>query len=365
MTGTSIANFSDEKITTDCWSIVHVLPTRKWTYAASIGLFDGFDDVESISRWLVDKCKIRYHQLLSQQERNLLLHGRLLDPESPRYPDRSRLYPERTMNKSKLIILDLDETLLDQREFHRMRVDVSTDRRWEGFHLRTSRKYNVKDLTFSIQRSATPSYDGRECAHFVIYRPLLMELLEEHQSSSNVMVYSLAEPGQLIPHLVLIELYYNFVYQLRDSSLLRFRMLASAFQEFRFDYVIGRLRDERHQNVLQKSLSTVTGLIGDIYRFESVFIVDDAADGIWGPELPVLPTNNENVSSRTSVYALKPPIFNIPDRRDYFEEIVSDAMLRRIEDGYFEDFKDFISISSTLSMSPDFSRCMSDILSVT
>lgn len=342
ITAISTANFSDDKIADDCWSMVHVLPTRQWSYAASIGLFDGFDDVVSISQWLLNKCKSRYHQLLWQHKRNLLLYGHVLDTDSPGFPDRSRFYPERTMNKSKLIILDLDETLLDQREYHRRRIVVSSERVWEYLHLRTSRKYNVKDLTFAIRRGA-PSDDGRECAHFVIFRSLLMQLIEEHESSSNFMMYSLAEPSQLIPNLILIELYFNFVHQLRDSAVLHYRYLASRIREFRFDYVIGRLQNGG-KKVLQKSLQTVTELIGDIHRFESVFIVDDQAEGVWNIDIPA--TNGN--TSKANVYALKPPLFNIPDRREHLEEVVSDAMLRRVEDGYLDDLKDFISISPTV-----------------
>ena len=294
-------------------------------FAASLGLFQGFDDVENIRYWLVYKCKLRYHHLLLQHHRNvnIIIH---------QSKNQSELQPHPKMTKSKLIILDLDETILDQREENRRGIHIPTRKHWEELHSRAALKFNIDDLVFGVQRCRKHQSDSCERAHYVIYRPMLLELIEENKSDSNFVMYSLSTPHLLIPHMILIEMYFNYVHRLKSLSILGPRWMGSANSEFHFDYMIGQIRNDRNQAILHKSLPIVTKMIGALYRFDAVFIVDDMAEMLWtnfAPEYCV-------------VFKLKTHKFEICDHGNDFEEMVSGSIRERANDTHFENLNHLI-----------------------
>ena len=109
-----------------------------------------------------------------------------------------------------------------------------------------------------------------DAATLTIFRQFLMEFIQHTLPFSHTIVYTQSVAPLAIPHLILIEFYYNYVYQLTRLAM---DATPHSLQLFQFDYVITRFESAEPQ----KSLDTVEDLIGDLNRFHTIHIVDDMA----------------------------------------------------------------------------------------
>ena len=287
--------------------------------------------MEQIRIWLLGKCRQRFYEFLSQIQRNN-------DIISCTKSDRPmRTWP--MSKKSKLIILDVDETVLDQQTNSRMMVPLQPYNYWEDLHFLASTVLNAKDLKFSFHRTqmtqsnhqksmdseTSPDFaDLPHFAHFVVFRKYVIELIHECRRNTNFIVYSLLNPLQIIPHLILIEMYYNFVSQIRYHTLYRVRRPLNIFK---FEYLIGS-----PQPMLRKSMLTVSEMIGDLRGFEEIYIVDNRGPQIWNDRLP--PT--------AKIYPVQPSRFEISAICDKFEDLINVIKRERAEDEFFAEFIDFV-----------------------
>ena len=230
----------------ECMSIVSMLPSNHWNKPEDFEFLRS-DDVSTdnlhdvIRGYLFNQCIARYSIINLQIDRNydiMMNNG-----------NRSAV----ALDQRNLIVLDVDETILDQRSMMEHKVPTSAQRRCP-FH-------NSDDLLFGVR---TTKFEG---VHYVVFRPFLMEFIHENQESANFVLYSLAEPTYLIYDVVLIEMYYNFV-----ARMSRFR----GAPIFKFGYVIGRTS----KFLEHKSLLILDALIGDIDRFRNIYLVDDMADEV-------------------------------------------------------------------------------------
>ena len=151
---------------------------------------------------MVDKCVQRYYHLLAQTKRNEVIVEVTRDDGSTNSGDPLRYSP-----KPQLIILDLDETLIDQRTKNRRIVSIHSRDQSDALHARLSVLDNVKDLSFGFRREQKPG--GEEGVHLIVFRQFLMRLIQETMHSANFVVYSLAEPKMVIPRIILIEMYFK------------------------------------------------------------------------------------------------------------------------------------------------------------
>ena len=273
-----------------CWSIVSVLPTCQWEDAQCFASFRSNDsaanDVDGIRLWLFGQCIERYQQLLKQIKRNDDIFA---SAES----ESVRIHP--LPSKPNLNILDVDETLVDQRYFHRAHTHYDASHSWEALHYRCAIHWNARDLCFGfrkVQRS-----DDSESVVVAIFRRFLMHYIATYQRSANIVVYALCEAASLIPITILIEMYFNFAYRFRHFRKAPF---------FAFDYVIGAQRDARNHSLTRKSLSTLARLVGDLGRLEKIFIVDDSAERVWNIGIPPALRN-----SSCAIFALQCPPFSV------------------------------------------------------
>ena len=235
--------------------------------------------------------------------------------------------------KPKLIILDVDETVLDQRVEHRMMIPLQPINHWPTL---TSTNYNKHELRISFRRTIkTVDSIAQEFAHIVLFRNYLIDFIHQCRSTSNFLIYSLADPGRIIPNLILIEMYYNFVYQIKYHTAYRVKTPLSLFK---FDYLIGSLTDGQRV-ILQKSMLTISELIGDVRAFREIYIVDDRAERVWIERLP--PTMIGSRAPR--IFPVQPTRFEVPVTCESFKELVSRVKRGRKEDEFFDDFIGFIS----------------------
>ena len=202
-----------------------------------------------------------------------------------------------------LIVLDLDETIMDQSSF-----SISNPEYASSFGPRFWRKENIGDLAFSINRfehrAVWPQTKDRLNAARIwlgVFRKYLMEFLSFTLSPSlctncDVILFSAARHDLLIYHAVTIEMYYNFVFD------------AGGDASFQFQHVIGRPENARFQmdeRGKRKSLRTLMKLIGCKWKeYTKVIIVDDQASGVWNGWITPEMTEGE-----TAIQCLEPSPF--------------------------------------------------------
>ena len=217
---------------------------------------------------------------------------------------------------------------------------VGHNHHWTYLHSLTSAFYNAKQLIFSFIR--IQSSDGFDFAQIVVFRDFVVEMIHQCRRNSNFIVYSLADPLFIIPHLILIEMYYNYVRQVQYHTTFRLR---EPLRNFRFDYIIGSLRDRQHQVIPTKSMLLVSELVGDLSGFQEIYIIDDRAESVW----------NHNVPPKLSfiagpdapkIFPVQPSTFSIFVRCEGFRDLIRTIKRDRMGDAFFLDLIDFIEIIS-------------------
>jgi len=131
-----------------------------------------------------------------------------------------------------------------------------------------------------------------------IFRKNLMEFIDfaHSQNGYHIVLYSLGLSALVIHQAVAIELYYNFVYSVRNHAPITSPDLISKKRNFHFKSVISRPhdleapQDGRLWKQKPKSILAVVKAMGNHRRaldqYRSVIVVDDQLNTVWRKEIP-------------------------------------------------------------------------------
>lgn len=176
--------------------------------------------------------------------------------------------------KRGLLILDLDETVLDQTSYGQSSDFIESQHPsfWDTIN------HPAHGLMLSINRLYSA-----DMIWITIFRRFLMNLIaftqnNNHNVTWDVMLYSNCGPHLGIFHAVTVEMYYNFV--LAQTETLN--------EFFYFRYVILR-RSHAASRDNHKSLRKVWKVITSCNpskTYKNIVIIDDAGDRVWSPDIP-------------------------------------------------------------------------------
>ena len=175
--------------------------------------------------------------------------------------------PSKASGKT-MLILDMDETTSSVRDF-KFQNDANVN-------YTMIRYYNQKELIFNV-------FERLSLKIFTIYAPGLMSLIWSTQHSMNhkqvidIGIYTQAMDDRAIYHAVFIEIYYNYIFQMKYYP--------QHQTYFEFKFVISRNPFVRKVN--QKSLKTVLILVPNLKRiYSNIVIVDDQSCHNWSKRIP-------------------------------------------------------------------------------
>ena len=207
-----------------------------------------------------------------------------------------KTFDRRTFNQKKhLLILDLDETLIDQRSIKEIVHEMDTNKfkqynkhelvfnydQYERRTHRSSRSHtNANISTMTPRRRLTTISDSmqRRSIHKIdvgLFRPNVMKLIHSLQTQNvkqsnyeymdyDLMIYSIASYRKVVYQTITMEMYYNYVYahrymmsNINNTANARKRIR----QEFKFKHVVSKFDDLR-LNIDYKSLEILMRLIG-------------------------------------------------------------------------------------------------------
>ena len=231
---------------------------------------------------------------------------------------------------SHLIVLDMDETIMDQRSFSKSDRVHEPDVLWKSV--------NAKDLIINFNQF-TRRHNLRRSTKTMsigIFRPYFMDFLgfvaaTRQNDSSNTyeaMLYSAAIGELVIYHAVTMEMYYNFVYAVKYK-----------LQKFEFKHVVSRAKDIRFSAMKRpKSLELLMRLIGNYGRLLSVYkhivIMDDMESKVWNDAVP-----QEMVDNEMNIVCYAPWEYSFNKFRsepvDLSDALLSDMMKIRYQDYTF------------------------------
>eukprot|EP01084_Bolivina_argentea_P106083 189947_1 len=293
-------------------------------YLRSLYPTTSVQDFQSGYYHLFKKCVIRYNEMIIYIIRNheIIVFNQTSD---------GNYGFNLNMNKSNLIILDLDETIIDQRQYNRPLLARTSEQQWGHYHEHMSHN-NQNDLIFGLggtKSANNPIWNGT-CVYLIVFRRFLMRLIEQENPSSNFIIYSHAIPNSIISNLILIEFYYNYVY--------RMSYLPKNSETFQFDYIISRSEET---DVPQKSLHIVSKLIGDINRYQRIFVIDDLAGIVWNNDVPHELTNNTD-----KLFCIQPPQFVVKISGDHTKwshaNLPTEVVEKRTSDRFFYKLTKFL-----------------------
>merc|ERR1712228_64590 len=144
----------------------------------------------------------------------------------------------------------------------------------------------------------------------------------------------------------MIEIFYNFNYLHSLKGAQALDKSETQTQLFRFDYVIGRLRDKDHQVIGYKSLDILMQLIGDVSSFDNIFIVDDMADRVWEGDIP-----RTLVNTSCKIFAIQALEFDIYAETYWdWDAVIAAYNRQRKNDKYLEALTHFIMLAQAVSL---------------
>lgn len=355
--GAALYSFSTElQIQEACKLIVNILPTFPWHSEAFSSAFlqteswnikDGNDHIKEL---LLGKCISRYHEILDQHTRNIMI----ITNKSIEYREDPLKFTSANISKPTLHILDLEETILDgkfKKNGPHMHIEQNKD--WRRLCAETNVQ-NARDLNFGLHSGF--DREEKQFGYLVLFRQYLMHYIDRHRQSADIIIYSLSDIHQIIPHVILIEMYYNFVYQFAINSR-KFTSNRTKLQMFKFEYVIGRLRDSKKKWLTEKSFTAVIKLIGDIRCYASIFIVDDGGKKQWINKIPsglIANTNRGWFKGKgRKLFALEAPRFDIFAKGSWnLEKFMKRSVKQKLEDKYFAALSNFVSRSHNIRIQP-------------
>ena len=305
-----------------CLHIVKVIPPFSFQP-------NGTDDMESIGRYLIKKCISRYQEILTQNMQNdIIIKSDLVSHQIGAVRLLSANY-----SKPKLLILDLDLTLIDQGSHQNGPFFIIDDRHRFDKLCTNVVTQNARALHFGLFRREC---HGKQCGYLVTYRQFLLHLIDTHRRSTNFVIYSLADITHVIRHIILIEMFFNFVYRFHSV------------EKFEFSYVIARLRDKSEHILDKKSLATVTHVIGDLSHFESIFIVDDRAGDVWKNDTP-----SALIENACNIFPIAPPKFQIKTEYTWgWRFVIHSIKNQKGIDRFLDLLTEFIKMSHRMTCLP-------------
>ena len=318
------------EIEVKCWDLIRLIPTFHLQstlppYLASLQNGSGTVNFMEVRRKLVDECITRYYQLLAQDT----INDDII--KSNCVANQDALWT--SMNKKNLIILDVDETLLDQRAEERDHGITISGHHFRLQLLSTLCTRNSKDLIFGIHRKRNSR--DKEYGYLVLFRQFLMHFIHKTRQNANFIIYSLADASVIIPHIIMIENFYNYAYQFKFEHKNPRNMSI-----FKMDYVIGRLRSRNQAMIRVKCAETLRKLVGNLDHFQKIFIVDDRADNVWL-------SGWKNTTSK--IFYLQPPTFNMGSVSPWPHDLIGESAHYRAKDEYFHALTHFVRKSDALN----------------
>lgn len=332
-------SINESDIVNQCWSVVKALPI----YNACTELYQQFSKYRKVDKCSASNlqarryalCILRYYQFINQgkADQELIQRG-------------YRRAPRNASAQKRLFILDLDGTLLDQRAMHRnpISMDPSQDQAHlvETLYDQIAHYFNADNLAFGLQKSLS-----RDCIHFdtIVYRPYTLEFIHRFREDSEFIIYSLAEPQNVIPHVIQLEMYYNLVFRLQPT---RHRHSYGKTGDFRFLRVItgdsyslrgNTLQSLQHKRggvMYMKSLSIVQ-MVVNMHHFEAVHIVDDMPD-IWTPDNPL------SLYNYPRIFGHDAPEFVVEAYDPKWSVFIKQVMGMQRKDTYFRDLIRFVNV---------------------
>ena len=213
-------------------------------------------------------CESRFDELHAMHQH----HQHLLHDQEP-------VHPASTVHaRSHLVVLDLDETVMDQDSFAVSEAMHSTAIKGEYW-----KNVNLKELILNInqiERRWRVQNERRVWIGF--FRKYIMEFVAFTLSNNDsihydLVLYSLANRDAVIYQAVTMEMYYNFVFTPNQKR----------NQRFIFKSVISR---DDACAMTQKSVETLMKLLGTngslLREYENVIILDDQGPHIWSDRIP-------------------------------------------------------------------------------
>ena len=204
--------------------------------------------IRYLEEWMVRQCILKGITLKNQHYNNIQATNFDMDTEKIPTPT--------SQTKRHLFILDLEGSILYQKE--------TVDPNYKYPELR---EYNNDDLRLSLYH-----INVKEIL-FVLYRPHLMQFIEQNINDSDFIIFTRADRDNAIHHLVTIEFFFNYVW----------RLLFSVSNALNFKAMIARMPNEYHKNIgmIQRIL--------DLKRYDKVYVIDDMFEGDcaeWTKSIP-------------------------------------------------------------------------------
>ena len=233
------------------------------------------------------------------------------------------------LNKETLFIIDLDETLLDQREMNRNPISEDSDQQEiENAHAQLSELFNVPDLVFGVRHS-------RNAQYLAVFRPFVMDFIHTFHDSADLVVYTQSDPEFSIPPLILVEMYFNLMHGHQSEA---------DTGTFQFAALIYRDPFQKRA-IVAKSLSAVSAVIGpgaEMNRYHRIFIVDDMADRTWTNTIP-----GELVDTKCIIHAVQASQFLIQTGAQpcTFYDMALKASETRQTDEFWKELKQFVLVA--------------------
>ena len=329
-----------------CWMMIKTLPVYQWqsesfsrtTLNMVTGWFNGNDH---IIRRLYERCVSRYQELMEQHTRNIKINNKSMDILEDQLD-----FMTGNSSKKMLIIMDLDETCLDQK-FRKTGPWAFTPRPkdWRRLTQYISVQ-NIKDLNFGLHGSMS----GEEVfGYLTVFRNGLMHFIHLHRKSAHIVIYQLDDPAYIITHLIQIEMYYNYVYQFAvNPKRFATRKIQKDYEMFEFDYIVDGKETLKGQVEPQKSFNSFIKLVGDIRRFDKVIIVDDKGGKGWINKVP-----KKLMTDERKVFAIKPTAFDIQTEIGWrIEQLMDESIKQKVNDFSLNLVSHFVYRSHWIRVNP-------------
>ena len=220
-------------------------------------IFFGNDEYQKTMDFLGIECMKRYNSINLEISQNNIYFTNIKQEKN-----------KINIKQNTLIILDLDETILNQKN----NLFIPSYDEYDRL-LNKMKNYNDKDLMFHLLLI------NKEQS-LVVYRKYLLEFIDKmYQNNIDIMIYSNAIKQNVIYHITAIEIYYNYFYEHNNTKL------------FKFKHIISRI-SINDKEIFTKKLEFVTKLLQK--QYENIVIIDDLGKNVWDENIPYL-LNNTNI----------------------------------------------------------------------
>ena len=315
------APYHEYTFKSECGDILNVLP-----------LIPGIDQDK-----IRENCQERFIQLSGRHQINQIL----INQNPTDIYGHGEDYNRENHSKSHLIVLDLDETIMDQRSYkipltemqskHNL-GDIGDPNYWKNINAKSlTVSFNNYQARYNRPNTVLRTYGNMHVrvslpydVSIGVFRKDFMNFIAYTQTQEDatfdIMLYSMAISPLLIYQAVTMEMYYNFVYVPRKGLT----------KPFEFKYVIARAEDKRFWgHKWPKNLEYLMRMVGHdggiLQRYKNIVILDDMKNNVWSDYIP--PAMIEN---KVNIVCYAPLPFLFAKRGDSLE--FSNSELVRIQE---------------------------------